>query len=121
MDGSDIIVNNSIKIRHMTLAHAKCPGNIKSKQDIGLMSVFDLTVIMYKTRQVIMSVFDLQKHNHKMRHKHIFFIILQTRSFRNNLHILTYLEKHQFRIIKARNTKIGGVMKKLVFLLLLKS
>ena len=90
-------------------------GNIQSKHDIGLMSVFDLTVTMYKTRQVIMSFFDLQKQNHKMRHTHIFFVILKTRSFHNNLHILTYLEKYWFEMIQARNTKVGGVRKKLVF------
>ena len=90
-------------------------GNIQSKQDIGLMSVFDLTVTIYKTRQVIMSFFDMQKQNNKMRHKHIFFIILKTRGFHNNLHILTYQEMHWFEIIQARNTKVGGVKKKSVF------
>ena len=85
---------------------------IKSKGDIGLMSVFDLTVIMHKTRQVIMSVFVMQKKNHKMRHKHILFIILQTKSFQDNLHILTYLEKHWFKIFQGKRAKVGGVRKK---------
>ena len=59
---------------------------IKSKRDFGLMSVFELTVIMYKTRQVIMRV--------SVRRK----IKKNTKSDTyDNLHILTYLEKHWFK------------------------